>query len=40
MTSSPATTSRVDRVRAGLEGVRGWQEEFYRDLHQHPELSL
>jgi hippurate hydrolase len=19
--------------------VRGWQEELYRDLHQHPELS-
>jgi amidohydrolase len=40
MTSSPATTSRVDSVLAGLEGVRGWQEESYRDLHQHPELSL
>ncbi|MGH3522952.1 MAG: amidohydrolase [Mycobacterium sp.] len=24
---------------AGLDGVRGWQEEFYRDLHRHPELS-
>ncbi len=24
---------------AGLAGIRGWQEEFYRDLHQHPELS-
>ncbi|NRI69139.1 amidohydrolase [Rhodococcus sp. MS16] len=24
---------------AGVSGVRGWQEELYRDLHQHPELS-
>ena len=39
MTSPPPTTSRVDSVLAGLEGLRGWQEEFYRDLHQHPELS-
>lgn len=39
MTSPPSTTSRVDSVLAGLEGLRGWQEEFYRDLHQHPELS-
>ncbi|WP_017934525.1 amidohydrolase [Nocardioides sp. Iso805N] len=22
----------------GLASVRGWQEEFYRDLHAHPEL--
>ncbi len=39
MTSSQATTSRVDSVLAGLEGVRSWQENFYRDLHSHPELS-
>jgi amidohydrolase len=26
-------------VLAGLERVRGWQEDFYRDLHAHPELS-
>jgi hippurate hydrolase len=24
---------------AGAEQVRGWQEDFYRDLHAHPELS-
>jgi len=24
---------------AGLAAVRGWQEELYRDLHAHPELS-
>jgi len=26
-------------VLAGLDDVRGWQEDLYRDLHQHPELS-
>src|SRR3954462_7222869 len=26
-------------VLAGLESVRGWQEELYRDLHAYPELS-
>lgn len=26
-------------VLAGLTDVRGWQEDFYRDLHRHPELS-
>ena len=26
-------------VLAKLEQVRGWQEDFYRNLHQHPELS-
>ncbi len=26
-------------VLAGLDGVRSWQEELYRDLHEHPELS-
>ncbi len=25
-------------VLRGLDTVRGWQEEFYRDLHAHPEL--
>ena len=33
------TTSRSTTVLAGLADIRGWQEEFYRDLHQHPELS-
>jgi amidohydrolase len=32
-------TSRNTTVLAGLDGIRGWQEDFYRDLHQHPELS-
>jgi amidohydrolase len=26
-------------VLAGLPGVRAWEEDFYRHLHQHPELS-
>ena len=26
-------------VLAGLADVRGWQEDFYRNLHEHPELS-
>ncbi|MFP5072142.1 amidohydrolase [Pseudonocardia nantongensis] len=26
-------------VLAGLDEVRSWQEDFYRDLHRHPELS-
>jgi amidohydrolase len=27
------------RVLAGQEGLQEWQEEVYRTLHQHPELS-
>ncbi|QZS52837.1 amidohydrolase [Rhodococcus opacus] len=34
-----AVTSRSASVLTGLAGVRGWQEDLYRDLHQHPELS-
>ncbi|HYX93708.1 MAG TPA: amidohydrolase [Geodermatophilus sp.] len=29
----------VSAVLAGLEDTRPWQEELYRDVHQHPELS-
>jgi amidohydrolase len=29
----------ADSVLAGLDQTRGWQEDFYRNLHQHPELS-
>jgi amidohydrolase len=29
----------VSSVLARLDEVRGWQEDVYRDLHQHPELS-
>jgi amidohydrolase len=31
--------STVSPVLQRLEGVRGWQEDFYRDLHAYPELS-
>ena len=31
--------SSTSGVLAGVERVRGWQEEFYRNLHTHPELS-
>jgi amidohydrolase len=31
--------SPASSVLAGLGGVRWWQEDFYRDLQQHPELS-
>ncbi|WP_285032773.1 amidohydrolase [Mycolicibacterium sp. lyk4-40-TYG-92] len=31
--------SRATDVLAGLPEVRGWQEDLYRDLHEHPELS-
>jgi hippurate hydrolase len=29
----------VARVLAEQDGIRQWQEEVYRDLHRHPELS-
>jgi hippurate hydrolase len=35
MTSDAAVSS----VLTGLESSRSWQEELYRDVHQHPELS-
>ncbi|WP_448638561.1 amidohydrolase [Geodermatophilus sp. URMC 63] len=31
--------SAASSVLAGLERTRPWQEELYRDLHRHPELS-
>ena len=34
-----ASTTSAKSVLHGLEGVRAWQEDFYRDLHAHPELS-
>jgi hippurate hydrolase len=33
------TSERVAGVLDGLGSIRGWQEELYRDLHAHPELS-
>ena len=35
MASSPAVTSVLD----GLAASRPWQEDLYRDIHRHPELS-
>jgi hippurate hydrolase len=29
----------ADEVLDGLDRIRAWQEDFYRDLHFHPELS-
>lgn len=29
----------VQAVLEALPDVRGWQEDFYRDVHAHPELS-
>src|SRR5690348_7598522 len=36
MTASGSPTARV---LSDLDSVRGWQEDFYRRLHQRPELS-
>jgi hippurate hydrolase len=33
------TTTPAAFVLKGLEATRGWQEEFYRHVHQNPELS-
>jgi amidohydrolase len=33
------SNSAVESVLAGLASARSWQEELYRDVHQHPELS-
>jgi amidohydrolase len=34
-----ASASAVSSILSGLENARVWQEELYRDVHQHPELS-
>ena len=34
-----ASTARNAAVLAGLDGIRGWQQDLYRDLHANPELS-
>ncbi|MCA1229017.1 amidohydrolase [Saccharopolyspora sp. 6M] len=33
------TADPVSSVLAGAADATSWQEDFYRDLHQHPELS-
>src|SRR5215212_5594315 len=35
----PMTADNVTAILHGLDSVRAWQEDFYRDLHAHPELS-
>ena len=31
--------TRVEDMLNGMDAMRAWQEELYRDLHAHPELS-
>lgn len=33
-------TSSAASVLAGLDSIREWQEELYKELHQYPELSM
>ncbi|GAA3833536.1 hypothetical protein [Streptomyces chiangmaiensis] len=37
---SDETTSVISAVLAGLAGIRGDVEDWYRDLHAHPELGF
>src|SRR4051794_7803043 len=34
------STANADTVLAGLSGIMSGLEELYRDVHQHPELSM
>jgi hippurate hydrolase len=34
-----SSESAVSSVLAGLDNSRSWQEDLYRDVHRHPELS-
>lgn len=34
-----ATDSAVKSVLAGQDGIKDWQEDVYRTIHQHPELG-
>src|SRR3954453_9144005 len=36
---APMTGTGVYDVLSALDATRPWVEEFYRDLHAHPELS-
>jgi len=33
------SSTAVEALLSGLSTIRDWQEDFYRDLHAHPELS-
>ena len=37
--TATAADSSAARVLAGQDGIKAWQEDVYRTLHQHPELS-
>jgi amidohydrolase len=37
--TAPSSLSPAAAVLTGIEAVRGWAADFYRDLHAHPELS-
>jgi hippurate hydrolase len=37
--STPAGQSAAARVLSGRDGIRQWQEDAYKSLHEHPELS-
>lgn len=39
-TRTPAGSSSRPGLAEALDGIQGWQEELYRDLHRHPELSM
>jgi amidohydrolase len=36
---SPLDSAAASRVLSGLDAIAGWQEELYKDVHQHPELG-
>jgi len=38
-TTETAAGASVGRVLAGQDAIREWQEDVYRAIHQHPELS-
>lgn len=37
--AAPVTPAKLGTATAGIEEVMPWQEEFYKDLHRHPDLS-
>jgi hippurate hydrolase len=39
MDRAMASSAAASSILAGLENTRPWQEELYRDIHRHPELS-
>ena len=37
--SEAGNSDSARQVLSGLEAITAWQEEFYRNLHRHPELG-